>query len=61
MAQQNIYRAVVTGKFRTENMMNFREMIGDDPDHNSIYMSIGRTEQWADNESDLNSLPLSER
>lgn len=57
MAQQNIYRAVVTGKFRTENMMNFREMIGDDPDHNTIYMSIGRTEQWADNESDPEFAP----
>ncbi|QFR55793.1 baseplate wedge protein [Yersinia phage JC221] len=57
MAQQNIYRAVVTGKFRTENMMNFRDMIGDAPDHNTIYMSIGRTEQWADNESDAEFAP----
>lgn len=57
MAQQNIYRAVVTSKFRTENMMNFREMIGDDADHNTIYMSIGRTEAWADNESDPEFAP----
>lgn len=57
MAQQNIYRSVVTAKFRTENMMNFHDMIGDDPDHKTIYMSIGRAEQWADNESDPEFAP----
>lgn len=57
MAMQNLYRAVMTGNFRTENMMNFREMIGDSPDQNTIYMSIGRPEQWADNETDPEFAP----
>ncbi|QPI17855.1 baseplate wedge subunit [Pectobacterium phage POP12] len=54
---QNIYRSVVTSRFRTENMMNFKDMIGDSADHNTIYMSMGRTEKWADNESDPEFAP----
>ncbi|AEX26679.1 baseplate wedge subunit [Klebsiella phage KP27] len=57
MAQQNLYRSVITAKFRTENLMNFKDMIGDAADLNTIYMSIGRTESWSDNESDPNFAP----
>ncbi|MGR2462321.1 baseplate wedge subunit, partial [Salmonella enterica] len=38
----NFYRAIVTSKFRTKNLLNFYDMVGDEPTKNTIYATFGR-------------------
>lgn len=52
-----IYRSTVTNNFRTKNLMNFYNMVGDSADQNSIYLTFGRKEPWADNESEPGFAP----
>ncbi|ALY07197.1 baseplate wedge subunit [Vibrio phage vB_VmeM-32] len=52
-----IYRSRITSSFRTENMLNFYSMVGDDSDLNSYYVTFGRDESWSDNEFDPNFAP----
>jgi len=52
-----IYRAIITSKFRTKNMLNFYTSVGDSPDQNTIYASFGRETPWADNETDPGFAP----
>lgn len=52
-----IYRSIVTSKFRTENLINFYNLVGDDPDKHSIYVSFGRSEKWSDSENDPGFAP----
>lgn len=52
-----IYRSIITSKFRTENLLNFYNSVGDAADKHTIYASFGRSEKWADNESDPNFAP----
>lgn len=49
--KSEIYRCIVTSKFRTEKLLNFYSMIGDEPNKNSIYATFGRSEPWAANET----------
>lgn len=52
-----IYRAIITSKFRTKNMLNFYTTVGDTPDQNTIYATFGRETPWATNESDPGFAP----
>lgn len=52
-----IYRSIITSKFRTENLINFYKLVGDNPDQNSIYVSFGRSEKWSDSENDPGFAP----
>lgn len=52
-----VYRAIVTSKFRTEKMHNFYQNVGDEPTKNSLYITFGRSEPWASNESDPGFAP----
>lgn len=52
-----IYRAIVTSKFRTENLVNFYKLVGDAPDKHSIYTTFGRSEKWSDSENDPGFAP----
>lgn len=52
-----IYRTLVTTQYRTKSLMTFYNSIGDDDDENTIYLSIGRTDEWADNEDDSTFAP----
>ena len=53
----SIYRAIVTSRFRTKNLLNFYDLVGDQPDHNTIFLTFGRDKPWADNESDVGFAP----
>lgn len=53
----NIYRSFITNRFKTNNLLNFRNSVGDADDQTTIYISFGRREPWADNENDVNFAP----
>lgn len=55
MAQ--IYRSKITNEYKTQNLVNFHDKVGDDNEHNTIYMMIGRDEPWAQNENDIAFAP----
>lgn len=52
-----IYRSIITSKFRTENLVNFYNLVGDSPDKHSIYVTFGRSEKWSDSENDPGFAP----
>ena len=52
-----IYRSIITSKFRTENLLNFYNSIGDPDGKHTIYASFGRSERWAENETEPNFAP----
>lgn len=52
-----IYRAIITSKFRTKNMLNFYTSVGDNPDQTTIYATFGRETPWAPNETDPGFAP----
>ncbi|AAQ17867.1 gp8 baseplate wedge subunit [Aeromonas phage Aeh1] len=52
-----IYRSIVTNKFRTENLLNFYNSVGDTQDKHTIYATFGRPDKWADNETDSKFAP----
>ena len=52
-----IYRSIITSKFRTENLLNFFNTVGDEADEHTIYVTFGRDESWGDNESSPNFAP----
>lgn len=52
-----IYRSIITSKFRTENLLNFYNSIGDPEGKHTIYASFGRSERWAENETEPNFAP----
>lgn len=52
-----IYRTLVTTQYRTKSLMTFYNSIGDGINENSIYLSIGKTDQWAANENDSSFAP----
>ena len=37
--------------------MNFYDKVGDEEENNTIYMMFGRSQQWSDNENDVNFAP----
>ena len=52
-----IYRSIITSKFRTENLLNFYNSVGDLPTEHTIYATFGRSDSWAANESNPNFAP----
>lgn len=52
-----IYRAIITSKFRTEKLLSFYNTIGDDDNKSSIYVTFGREQSWAENEKDVGFAP----
>lgn len=52
-----IYRSIITSKFRTEKLVSFHRMIGTETDKNSIYVTFGRDTPWASNENDVGFAP----
>ncbi|WVX87473.1 baseplate wedge subunit [Vibrio phage EniLVp02] len=52
-----VYRAKITNEYRTQNLLNFADAVGDGDDQNTIYLMFGRPEPWADNEQDINFAP----
>ncbi|MGL4522761.1 MAG: baseplate wedge subunit [Bacilli bacterium] len=56
-----IYRAIITSKFKTQNLLHFHNMVGDTVSpvvgKNNVYLSFGRQQQWADNETDVGFAP----
>lgn len=57
-----IYRAIITSRFKTQNLIHFYNSVGDSgspttPDKNNIYLSFGRKEPWAENEDDQGFAP----
>lgn len=52
-----VYRSIVTSKFRTEKMLNFYQSLGTGEDKNTMYVTFGRAEPWADNENDPGFAP----
>ena len=52
-----IYRSIITSKFRTEKLMNFYNLVGDEPEQTTIYGTFGRAKPWADNEKEAGFAP----
>ncbi|ASD52068.1 baseplate wedge subunit [Pseudomonas phage PspYZU05] len=52
-----IYRSVITSKFRTEKMFNFYNAVGDGTGQNTIYITFGKSDPWASNESEPGFAP----
>ncbi|MGL5582970.1 MAG: hypothetical protein ACRDCE_18730 [Cetobacterium sp.] len=56
-----IYRSIITSRFKTQNMLHFYNMVGDEvsptPNSNHVYLSLGRETKWSDNESDVGFAP----
>lgn len=52
-----IYRSKITNEYRTKNLLNFYNLIGDGESENTIYMMFGRAESWATNENDISFAP----
>lgn len=57
MIMATIYRSKITSEYRTQNLLNFYNSISDTEDGNTIYLMFGRSENWADNEQDINFAP----
>lgn len=51
------YRAIVTSSFRTKNLMNFYNSIGDNKTNNTVYVTFGRDIPWSENEKDPDFAP----
>lgn len=52
-----IYRSTITTEYRTKNLMNFFDQIGDAADLNTIYLMFGRSESWSDRENEIDFAP----
>lgn len=52
-----IYRSIITAKFRTEKMYTFYKTVNDDADGTTLYVSFGKGDAWADNESAVGFAP----
>lgn len=52
-----IYRSKITSEYRTTNLLNFYDSVGDGDNENTIYLMFGRSEPWAENENDINFAP----
>ena len=52
-----IYRSIVTSKFRTEKMLTFYKTVNDDTDGTTLYVTFGKGDAWADNESAVGFAP----
>lgn len=55
-----IYRSIITSKFKTQNLINFYDLVGEvnSPDSlNQVYLSFGRDKPWAANEGDPGFAP----
>lgn len=56
-----IYRSIITSKFKTQNLLHFYDMVGDETspsaNSNQVYLSLGREQKWADNETDPEFAP----
>lgn len=57
MNQQIFYRAVITSHFRTKNLVNFYESIGDEEGQTSLYLTFGMSSKWSDREEDVGFAP----
>lgn len=53
----DIYRSFITNKFKTKNLLNFKNNVGDNEDDTTIYITFGRDEPWAANENDSDFAP----
>lgn len=54
---QTYYRAVVTTPFRTKNLVNFYETIGDGKNETALYLTFGMASKWSDREEDVGFAP----
>jgi len=53
-----IYRGTISSFYRTNNLMNFyNNIIDGNTTGNSLYLTIGRKEKWAENENDVGFAP----
>ncbi|ANM46433.1 baseplate wedge subunit [Morganella phage vB_MmoM_MP1] len=52
-----LYRAIITSKFRTKKLLSFYNDIGDEENKSNIYVTFGREEAWANNEKDVGFAP----
>lgn len=56
-----IYRSTITSRFKTQNLLHFYNMVGGEdspsPNTNHVYLSLGKEDKWADNESDPGFAP----
>lgn len=52
-----IYRSTITTEYRTNNLMNWYDKVGDEDDENTIYLMFGRSEPWSDREDEINFAP----
>lgn len=55
--QRSYYRAILTSRFRTKNLINFLESIGDGADQTALYFTFGMSKKWSDREEDVNFAP----
>lgn len=51
------YRSLITSKFRTQNLINFWNKIGDNEDQNQIYLTWGKIDSWSDRETESDFAP----
>ena len=51
------YRQIITSKFRTQNLVNFMNKVGDSADKNQIYLSFGKEQSWSDRETEQDFSP----
>lgn len=51
------YRSLVTAEFRTDNLLNFRNQVGDQPDETTLYVMFGKNTPWSANEDLLSFSP----
>ena len=51
------YRQLITSKFRTQNLVNFMNKVGDSADKNSIYLQFGKESSWSDRETEQDFSP----
>lgn len=54
---QTFYRSILTSRFRTSNLINFLDAIGDDQDQNALYLTFGMATKWSDREEDVGFAP----
>lgn len=57
MNQRTYYRSILTSRFRTGNLVNFMESMGDDQTQNTLYLTFGMSKKWSDREEDVGFAP----
>ena len=52
-----VYRAIITSKFRTEKLLTFYNSIGTSADQNTMYLAFGRNSPWSAGENTIGFAP----